>query len=449
LEKDLMVFNENTFDNSWKENLMSFSGLEKNWQNREQQWTYGQLLSMCFYDKSLDENFIHLGGYGIGNDAANPGEGFNMREVAETAIILSYFNPELAKSSIRWMAKTQLEGGDLPRKHHHFPLKRPDVSQRLDELYPQESDTEIWFMMACGEYYKATGDLSFFEEEIPFRTLNASGSIWEHVVAAKNFVVNDVGTGDDGLVRMLEGDWNDYFSLIGSEGNGQSMMNTGMICKALDVLIPVAVELDPTKKEEFEELLTSYRSAGQKLFDREWFVRAVDDHGNWVGGADDRLFVNAQSWAALGKVGTPDQRRKALLNTLKECHTDIGLMLMSRPYSSPAPKNISWAPISAGEGENAGIWPQTVAWIVWALAEEGLLTEAMDLWEINTLENHSNKYPEVPFGVINGPDCYSSKFAGDREGWTQVEMFNRMIEIPMNPIIAWQAFTMKKILLSK
>jgi len=66
--------------------------------------------------------------------------------------------------------------------------------------------------------------------------------------------------------------------------------------------------------------------------------------------------------------------------------------------------------------------------------------------EKNSLRNHADNFPQVPFGIFNGPDCYSSHFAGNREGWTQTGTFNRMLEIPMNPMIAWQAFSIKKIL---
>jgi hypothetical protein len=62
-----------------------------------------------------------------------------------------------------------------------------------------------------------------------------------------------------------------------------------------------------------------------------------------------------------------------------------------------------------------------------------------------SLRNHSDRYPDVPFGIYNGPDCYSSKFAGALEGWSQVQVFNRIVGTPMLPIVAWQAFALKKI----
>lgn len=435
---------------SWIKALSPVNKLNSaNWIQRENQWTYSQLLSMCFYDKSLNEFFIHLGGYGIGENPASPGTGFSMREVAETAIILSYFNPELAKSSLRWMAKVQLKSGDMKRGHFHFPLVYEEESQRLDKDFPDESDTEIWFLIACGEYFKATGDTTFYNEIVPFRTKNTTGSMKEHILAGYRFVKNDIGTGDKGLIKMLHGDWNDYLSRIGANGNGQSLMNTAMMCRALYTLLEVPSLKKDAAYPKMSEFLKQLQSAVEKQFDKDRFIRAYDDNGNPVGGNDDRLFINAQSWAALGKSGTSQQRKTALMSAVKLCTTPIGMTLISKPYSSPAPENISWAPIPAGEGENGGIWHQTVAWMIWALAEEEMQDIAFEEWKKISLANHTELFPDVPFGIFNGPDCYSSHFANEREGWTQIEMFNRMIPIPMNPIIAWQAFGMKQINLNK
>jgi hypothetical protein len=161
--------------------------------------------------------------------------------------------------------------------------------------------------------------------------------------------------------------------------------------------------------------------------------------------AEDRVFLNAQSWAALGGCGTPEQRKTALLAAVEKCHTPIGLTLMNKPYSGRPPERISVSPVPPGEGENAGIWPQTVYWMVWALAEAGLIDQALDEWVCMTLRNHARLHPDVPFGIFGGPDSYSSHHAGEREGWSQIILVDRAASAPMNPMIAWQAFAMRKI----
>jgi hypothetical protein len=197
---------------------------------------------------------------------------------------------------------------------------------------------------------------------------------------------------------------------------------------------------------ELEQYTAELRVAVASAFDGRWFARGYTDAGRAVGtSAEKRLFINAQTWAVLGGCATPAQARMALGNMVHECHSDIGLLLMSRPFSSPAPDDISWCAIPAGDGENAGIWPQTVHWAVWALAEAGMLDEARAEWECGTLHAHARRFPEVPYGVFNGPDCFSSRWAGAREGWTQEQLIDRARFAPMNPPVAWQGFSWRRL----
>jgi hypothetical protein len=130
---------------------------------------------------------------------------------------------------------------------------------------------------------------------------------------------------------------------------------------------------------------------------------------------------------------------------LAKCGTRIGLSLLSRPYPCPPPQNLSLWPIPPGEGENGGIWPQTVHWAIWALAEEGMIDEALTEWRLASLRNHATCFPHIPFGIFNGPDCFSSHHSARREGWSQIQMIQRATHPPMNPAVAWQAFSLKKI----
>jgi hypothetical protein len=419
--------------------------LPEKWMSDECIWSYAQLLSYCFYDPSLQEYIINLGGYGLGSDITVPGGAFGMREIAETSMVLAGFNPALARSSLRWMSKLQLVSGDLPRAHNYTAVKKRPPSVVFNGKFPDESDTEIWYLLAIAEYVKATGDYAFLQNQVEFMTLDRSGTVWEHAKAAFEFIRKYIGTGHHGLIRILNGDWNDYLSKIGSGEYGESMMNTGMLCKALmDLQQIAAVQKDTVFGNQVAVWYDSLKASSDKAFDHGWFLRGYDDHGNPIGGHSDRLFLNAQNWACLGGCGSDEFRKSALRNTLARCDSRIGLTLMSKPYSSPAP-DISWAPIEEGEGENAGIWPQTVHWTIWALAEEGFRKEALEEWKKISLRNHTSLFPTVPFGIINGPDCYSSHFAGRREGWTQTGTFNRILEMPMNPMIAWQVFSISKI----
>ncbi|MDR1145829.1 MAG: hypothetical protein LBK71_06820 [Verrucomicrobiales bacterium] len=415
----------------WAARLAPFAvPAPEEWMRRECLWNAGQLLSFANYDSSTGEDYVALGGYGWRE--------FGVREVCETSMVLAAGDWALAAASLRFVAKTQLASGDVPKMH---TLRRDRPPREF------ESDNELWFIIGACESLTLSGRAELLDEVCAFWD-GGAGTLWEHLQRAFYWVRDGVGRGQHGLLLIREGDWNDYLSLMGAAGRGESLMNSGMACRACDVLAPLAVARGAAAfAREVAALAEELRAAVGAAFDQGWFLRGYTDAGQAVGSfAEDRVFINAQSWCALGKCGTPEQRRLALTNAVAKCHTDCGLTLMSRPYSSPAPDDISWCAIPAGEGENAGIWPQTIYWMVWALAEEGLLDEALTEWTHGTLRHHAQRFPAVPFGIFNGPDCFSSKWSGRREGWTQTQLVDRAHTVPMNPMVAWQGYAMRKIL---
>ncbi|MCE0498241.1 MAG: hypothetical protein LV481_09890 [Methylacidiphilales bacterium] len=414
----------------WAKRLAPFAvDAPEPWMARECLWDAGQLLSFINYDSSVGEYFIAQGGY--------VWSWFPVREVSGTSMVVAGCDWELAAASLRFLAKTQLASGDLPKGHN---MRRDRKSTEF------ESDNELWFTLSCCESIAMSGHTEFLDQVCSFWD-EGEGTIWEHIKRAFYWVRDHVGTGPHGLVLIREGDWNDYLSLMGAKGRGESVVNSGTACRAFGYVAEIARRRGETPfATEVETYLTKLRQAVAETFDEGWFRRGYTDDGKPVGSyAENRIFINAQTWAVLGKCGTAEQRRTALKNAIRHCHTEAGLILMSRPYSSPAPDDISWCAIPVGEGENAGIWPQIIHWFVWALTEEGLLEEALAEWKYGTLHWHTNQFPSVPYGIFNGPDCFSSKWAGRREGWTQTQLLNRAQGAPINPMIAWQGFTLRKI----
>lgn len=419
----------------WMKRLapLRLDGVE-DWMHREALWSFSQLCSFEAYDSSVGEHYLNLGGYGW--------VGFGVREVPETAMTVAAWDPVLAFSCLRWTAKLQYSNGNLPHCH---AFRRAEPGQVL-ETGREESDSEIWFVQACAEVLLSTGRHEFLDEVVPFWE-GGSGTILEHLRRAVSWIREGIGTGRHGLIRMADGDWNDYLSGVGRGGYGESMMNTGIACAALSALAPLVESRDPAFARSCREFLSALREAAGRAFDGEWFVRGYTDEGRPFGTVEeDRLFLNAQSWCVLGGCGTTEMRKIAMRSALDKCWSPLGLTLMSRPYSCPPPPDVSDCPIPAGEGENAGIWPQTVHWAIWALASLGWKEEGLDLWKRMSLQNHATLHPETPFGIFNGPDCYSSHFSGEREGWTQVEMLERSKFPPMNPMVAWQAFSLSRLL---
>lgn len=397
----------------------------------ECRWSMGQLLSFAAHDGTLDETYIALGGYGWA--------GFGARECAETAMVLAPWFPDLARSSLRWLARLQWSTGDLPKGHD---CRAPSA---VPAATPHESDNELWFIIGALEAIDDGLQAGALDEELPWAD-GGSAPLWTHLTRAWSWVVERIGTGAHGIPRIWLGDWNDYLSAMGRAGRGESVMNAGMACRAAELLHHRACDRgDAELATMYAADLARLRAATAVAWSGNHFARGWTDAGSEIGGADGRVFINAQSWPALGGAGSTEQRRTALRTALAACASPLGLLLCSRPFSCPPPPEVSWCPIPAGEGENAGIWPQTVHWMVWALAEAGLRDEALDLWRRASLANHARLHPQVPYGIFNGPDCYSSHHARGREGRTQLALIDRAAFAPMNPAVAWQAFSLRRI----
>lgn len=396
---------------------------------REAAWSYGQFLSFRSYDSSVGEHYFSLGGYCWKLTSS--------RENCEHLLLLSHVDHDLATATVRWLAKQQLRSGDIPNNHD---FKRDKFMWGVTE-----SDLEIWFVLGVCDVVTRTKQIPFLYTQLPYWD-GGVGTLWEHLVRAYHWITKEIGFGSHGLIRIRDGDWNDYLSGIGRDGNGESTMNSGMACRAFSLLADLAELLDEAPfAAEVRERVDRLREAVAGAFDRKWFVRGYTDEGFAVGSHDEgMLFLNAQTWAILGGCGTPRQRETAATSALEHCDTRIGLSLMSRPYPSPPPPWISRCPIPPGEGENAGIWPQTVHWFLWALAELGFVDEAREQWDRVSLDNHHRRFPDVPFGIFNGPDCYSSTHAGMREGWTQKLVWDRTTSTPMSPSVAWQVLSLIK-----
>jgi hypothetical protein len=402
------------------------------WIAEECIWTAGQLLAFAGFDGSRGHKFIHLGGYGW--------NGFGVRECAETALAMASWAPQLATDSLYWLATNQWPSGDLP--------KGSNFNGRLEKTSdPVESDNEIWFLLALSEAITSGLDETILDHCLPFAD-GMDASLWEHARAAWYWIRDVIGIGPHGLVKIWHGDWDDYMNGMGRLGVGESTMNTGMACRAIDTLVLLARKRGEEQlASELEDWVAARRLAMYGAFDQTHYLRGFTDKGEPVGSySEGRVHLNAQSWAILGHCGTPEMRRLALKTAVDECGTKIGLALISKPYSAPPPPQISWSPIPPGEGENGGIWPQTVHWAIWALAEEDMAEVAKDVWVAMSLRNHMYRHPNVPYGIWNGPDCYSSRLSGPREGWTQRQILDRFRDgIPMNPAVAWQAFSWSKI----
>jgi len=419
----------------WSEHLApaDLPAAPEAWMRAECLWTSAQFLCFRNFSTYLNEFTVSLGGYGWG--------GCNQRELSENALGLSCPFPDVAEGNLRWTAKSQFTSGDLPDAFIPKPPNDPSPPSIIGS-----SDTEPWFLLALMEHARTERGRAFLDTSHPYAN-GPAATVWQHAVATFRWIRDQIGVGRHGLVKSHHGDWNDYLFPMGAAGEGESMMNTGITARAYDLFAAEATRRGENNlAAAATEACQSLREAAGRAFDQTHFPRGFTDAGRAIGATvDERCFINAQSWAALGGCGTPEQRRTALQHALEVNHDPRGLTLVSRPFPSPPPADVSSLPIPAGEGENGGVWPQAVAWFIWALAEDGLRDEALATCKRMSFRHAAEIYPDTPFGLFNGPDCYNSHLAGELAHWTQVQLWDRRAFTPMNPAVSWHQFALSKI----
>ena len=116
-------------------------------------------------------------------------------------------------------------------------------------IHRTPSDLDLFFLWALTEYLAATGDRAFLEDPSPFwpKATSAPVATPEHARASLTHLMDVVGLGPDGLIRVRTGDWSDGIVFEAddrelAEEIGESIPNTQMAVWVL----PRAAALFPT-----------------------------------------------------------------------------------------------------------------------------------------------------------------------------------------------------------
>lgn len=337
--------------------------------------------------------------------------GFNgaARDPLQHALPLVYSEPELALSVLRNTCTWAAPDGELP---YALDARK----QRMTDRY-RPSDQALWSMWLASEYLAATGDVDAFTEALAFHpSFDAEpAALVEHLARQYRHLIDVVGVGVRGHIRMLNADWNDSALTLSPlprdvmMNEGESVLNSAMAAWVLprfagclrrvaaaggdsSVLLALADDAD-RRADDWRDLV-----AGE--WNGRWFHRAIGPGA--VIGADD-CWLEVQPWAILCGAAT-DEQGEQLLATIDATMRDdspVGCRLRGpRPINVPSGR-------LAGEGTSGGIWYSINMTLAWA-ARELDPDLAWDELDRMTLGAHSKAYPGIWEGTISGPDSYNT-----------------------------------------
>jgi hypothetical protein len=385
----------------WKTNGLRFATKSEPWIERETAWSSYYLRSGITYDSFFREHILSQGAsfqYLAGLQAAT-------RDPLQYALPLVFSEPPMVREILRYTLKEMQADGSLPYGIVGSGVPMPCIYR--------PSDSQLWLLWLAAEYVLATRDKSFLEQRIPPypRKENSASdpTVLDLLSRSYAFLTTSIGFGKHGLLRLLNGDWNDSIvvtHLTPAQAaevreHTESVLNGAMAAYVFSLYARM-LEFAQSPKLAADVLSTAdaQRQAVRQQWTGRWFRRAWigEDYG-WVG--DKQMWLEPQPWAILGDCATSDQKRTlvAALDELVRKPSPIGALLQSS--ADPTMKD------EPGTGTNGGIFAAIGGTLIWALAAvNGDM--AWDEWKKNTLARHAAVYPDMWFGIWSGPDAYNS-----------------------------------------
>jgi hypothetical protein len=411
----------------WKEKGLRFETKTEPWVKRETAWHYYYLRSSLTYDDFFGEHILSQGAiyqYSMGFQGA-------ARDPLQHALPLLFSDPQIVKEILRYTLKEVRLDGSIPYGIVGHGTVMP---ASMDN----SSDMPLWLLWAASEYVLATRDTEFLDEEIPTWPLRgpAAGKkpVRELLARCYKHLVEDVGTGEHGVMRMLNDDWNDALVLFWGQrtlketvAKGESVLNSAMAAWVFDYYARMQAYSgeDAALVAQVRGKAEENRKAARAQWTGKWLRRAwLGPTVGWLG--EKGLWLEPQPWAIIGGVTDAEQTTQliATMDELLRRDSPIGAMQMNKN-----PDITSQSMAEPGTSISGGIWPSLNATLVWALARENG-PMAWDEWKKNTLARHAAVYPDIWYNTWSGPDTLNS-VVSKHPGETVSSGFLRYTDFPI------------------
>ncbi|MCL2862056.1 MAG: hypothetical protein FWE22_06570 [Firmicutes bacterium] len=352
---------------------------------------------------------------------------YGFRDQLQDCLSLLYYNPKLVKKHILRCCSVQFEKGDVLHWWHE-----PKVGVRT-----HFSDDRLFLPFVVAEYISFTKDYSILSERVPFlkdvKLLShekaryekmeecvVSGIVLDHCLKA---IYVSCDFGDNGLVKMGGGDWNDAMDEVGKGGVGTSVFSSMLLYDVIGKIFPFVKE-----KKDRAKLLTTrqkLKKAIEGAHDGEWYLRAFTDEKLPLGSPNShecKIDLLSQSWAVLSGVGDTKTNTTALLAAERHLvdRENKMIKLLTPPFKDM--KKIGYiSKYPKGVRENGGQYTHATVWYIMALIRTGFVDKAWELFSMISPLNHSKTlkdceiYKREPYVVA--ADIYSGDHAGEG-GWS-------------------------------
>ncbi|MGR5288449.1 GH36-type glycosyl hydrolase domain-containing protein [Vibrio maritimus] len=267
-----------------------------------------------------------------------------IRNQLQDAMGYAMINPSEAEKFMLDVIKEQREDGFI--QQWHFTDGTPPTGLCL----LNHTDGPLWLVICLVQLIKQQGSNALF--------YNEDFLISERLFNAIEFMYQNRGR--HGLCLIGDGDWNDPINGVGREGKGESTWSTMALIYSINEYLSLIVDADDMKTRivALESMRSELEnSINEHCWDGQWYVAGFDDNGIAYGSKkdNDRLFLNAQTWAIISKVASLE-KQKIIEKSLERLDTPFGPLLLDPAFDSWDDR---WGRVSikkSGTTENGSIY---------------------------------------------------------------------------------------------
>lgn len=283
--------------------------------------------------------------------------GVGVRDTAQDILSMVPFDLRRAKDKLNLLFTQQYNDGHC--NHYCFPIEGWEPLARI------HSDNHLWLVMTAYNIVMEEGTLDYLDEKVSFYD-GGEGTVWEHINKSIDFTMANLG--ERGFPLMLSSDWNDMLYKVCREGKGESIWTS----MQFGTVLPMIAEMARLKGEDDKKYLDIYE-AQKKLvntiaWDGEWFRRCITDNGTFIGSKSEpqaKIWLNAQSWAVISKMGDKDKQIQAMDSVKKYLDTPLGIKKIEPSMTTDYPsKEGALTCYNKGCGENGSVFCHANTWAI-------------------------------------------------------------------------------------
>jgi cellobiose phosphorylase len=352
-----------------------------------------------------------------------PGGAFGFRDQLQDSQVFLPLDPARTRDQLLLHAAHQFPDGTA--YHWWHPLTEEGAVKKYN-------DDLLWLPFVTMAYLRETADYAVLDRVVPYARPPGSksgargrGPLYEHCRRAIDSFRGRLSP--RGVPLMGAGDWNDGLSAIGAKLKSESVWLAHFLVGILDDW----AALEEHRPRGDRSVATRYRreadcmraAVNRHFWDGGWYQRATKDSGEVIGSKrnrDGRIYLNAQTWAILSRVVTPQRLPKVLAALDRHLYREYGPLLLAPAYRTPD-ANIGYLTRYApGARENGGLYTHAGLWAIQAECLLGNAERAWQLWRsfCPVLRGQEPDFykvePYVMPGNVDGPE--SPNFG--RGGWT-------------------------------